>query len=714
MIVQNPVFKAVCIVTLFWYIALFLVSGMYGVSQWRIIYVLPQSLLVALIGVAVAFGFTVISAQSGLRITGKSLRSGSSMRQARFTLGRGPYEPRQRIGVDQEALLAQQAWWAPIKRSSPAYADAIRAVMRVMAAKPRLPASPYPGGHGGRTLIVHSLAVATQMLIEAPKWVYEGQRDKRGNIRVPLRDGKPHRFVGADGPLLVLTGLAHDIGKMDCYEPEPDQNPTSPKGPLLRVTEVRRMHDTEGARLLRRIPEIMLLPLEDRTALLTAIGYYHHPFALPLANWLTDRTRSLTECLAKADIAVGVAEGHTLLDDDERMTEDEDDTEQGGTSKPISEGKLSAMTDAAVTQDQINEAEEESRNAEVDQLHAGMQNTDGKRRSAPVIAAGVPYELGLFMDAIRRPGAINGKAKGSRFAWKHGKHVYVLDSAMRNIIKNVAGGRDPLWAGEAFAEANGNASPFTRDLLTQLDAIGALVTEHDGLTYSPARAMFRMASKSGGRGTPVFIVRVEAIPGLASIVDADPVTITGPFWGASQARNKAEQQAAVTEITSAQETRLASSEESASEDEYAGDDHGDPMQSTFQSTEGGTVYDDADLPAGLLETATALSVESDAIRTPQHQDLVAEDSDAIDVSVFLAELVEKELAPNYELAIRVRESIRYALVPVDSDAGEVVEQVIRDLKSTHHDKRFKPIDIVQLAQGDAKVPAYCFKLGTSQ
>jgi len=482
-IAQNPIERSVVLVVTFWYTTLFALSGFHGVPVWHVVYLFPVSLLTTAAGGVVSIMWMIATYRKSRGITGEELKAGSRIRQATFSLGRPqPIPAPTQARYDDLELLNAQPWWTPVSQRAPLYADAIRAVLRIMNTCPRFPASPVPGGHGGRTLIEHSIGVAEQILREANHWVYSGQVDKQGNVRVPLQSGRPHRFQLADAPLLVLTGLAHDIGKLVCWEVIPDAEEqkrrqagggerlmrwlkrmlgqtgqTRGRSPPLHVTEVLRMHDTEGARLLRRVPEIMALPVAERGAMLTAIGYYHHPMALPLAPWVTDKVRSLTELLIKADVETGKREGHVL-------TEDDPDREYGN------------------DEDQAQDAPQAQAGEDTpDIADIGALMETGRKQQQEALQQG-DYEFRLLEEALHKPGAVNAEHKHrlSRIAWKRGNWIYVMEPLARRIIANSNAIKDPLWAAQAFDEVNGNACPFTKALLQQLDARGLLLTTlHD-------------------------------------------------------------------------------------------------------------------------------------------------------------------------------------------------------------------------------------------
>jgi HD domain len=190
-------------------------------------------------------------------------------------------------------------WLTHFEVASPAHAKLANALLRIYEQNKHLPATHVKGGHGGRTLLHHTLLVCVQAHELAKSWDYDGLpvlHDRKGKkVILPLRDAS-YVFDKRD-PLIVLIALAHDLGKIDSY--------------IFRGKEIvgtRHEHDLAGARLLARMPELWDIPDDDRQALLLAIAHYHHPVELPLAEdrrAIDDRTIALMELLIKADRAAG-------------------------------------------------------------------------------------------------------------------------------------------------------------------------------------------------------------------------------------------------------------------------------------------------------------------------------------------------------------------------------------------------------------------------
>jgi len=717
-IAQNPIERSVFVVVTFWYTTLFALSGFHGVPVWHVIYLFPVSLLITGVGGAVSIAWVIATYRKSRGITGQELKAGSRVRQASFSLGALPrIQPPEHVRRDDMALLGRLPWWNPIRQRAPRYADAIRAVLRIMNTCPRFPASPVPGGHGGRTLIEHSVAVASQMLREAGTWSYKGQLDKQGNLRVPLQSGHVHRFQPEDGPLLVLTGLAHDIGKLACWEVIPDEaeqqrrqagdqtwslrrvwarlrgtpSGTDRKEPPLRVNEVHRMHDIEGARMLRRVPEIMALPLADRTALLTAIHYYHHPMAMPIAPWVTDKVRSLTELLIKADIETGKQEGHVLSANDPDAEYGREDAPASGDSAPTA-----AVSEAGTATEASLEAV----------LAVGREQQRQEMQQGD-------YEFRLLSIALNAPDAVNGKYSNQRIAWKRGEWIYVMEPLARQNIRNMKEIKDPIWAVDAFEENNGNAAPFTKAVLQQLDARGALLTELDGKRYPATRALFRMRLKEKGTGViAVFVIKASLFPELyAPEAPKDNVMkLIGPLWGEHTARRGAENTGASTRETTGQAGEQQNAEPLPSAE--TGQVIHEPAPSDAAAFEEASGMDDADLPfdAGPLNDAPD-AVEGEPSDAQQEAPSEREQQTLDDAGTVVdtaAALVNTVLESDWPLIRRERNGTSWVLVDVNSEGGAWIQQEIKMMKASAPTLRFTKVRQVELS--DLNIRAWAFEV----
>lgn len=483
---KNNLIRAHLVVVLFWFVLLFFVSHGFNLK------LLAESGAYAMMvaGLGCISGIVLWIAFDVSRKGGILSKSGAHHeRGVTSSIGYVPvaWEPA-RGKVHETILVKRFPWWQAYSRRHPEHAAAMRAALGVMSSNPELPASPVPGGHGGATLIDHSFNVVDTMLEMAPKWVYRGHKNKKGEISFPLLDTTrtEYRF-DRDDPILALTALAHDIGKVACYRIEDDGS----------VTEVRKNHDIEGARILRAIPEVMALPWKDRLALLTACEFYHHLGSIPYSTWIDDRARSLVELLIAADIATGQREGGVMVNDYEDLAE-----------------------------------------VDIPALSEDMGNDAGVPAPAAAVAAAHGSPLDIAYSILLEPGRVNGTNTSVRIAWKHGEWLYINDAKLRNAVAERLGDSD-----YAKLPHRGNMHPFTLELMAQLAANENLLQEHEGRKYSEKRAIYTTKSAVPGK-TPVeskFVVvaKTTAFPGLENAADckAQPI-IVGCSWGETAALNK--------------------------------------------------------------------------------------------------------------------------------------------------------------------------------
>lgn len=207
-------------------------------------------------------------------------------------------------------------WIARYRETHPAHVRLVEAMLQVYEHSKHLPATHVVGGHGGRTLLQHSLLVSYQMQNLAYKWSYTGLRDRTGKkVLLKLRDGS-YEFDPSD-PLVLIVGLAHDIGKIEAFIFENG-----------KIVGSHHEHDLTGARMMARLPEMWEIPDADRVALLLAIAHYHHPMELPLSpdrRAIDDRTIAVMELLIKADFVASAIErkGVTPSEQDYNLEMDE-------------------------------------------------------------------------------------------------------------------------------------------------------------------------------------------------------------------------------------------------------------------------------------------------------------------------------------------------------------------------------------------------------
>lgn len=501
---KNDLLRSHLAVLLFWFIVMFLLTRGFDLKLLSVS--MSYAMIVMFVGVLI--GVLLWVAVDMTRRDGVLAKNGAhSLRGASVSIGDPPVarEP-ERGKPSGPSLSSRFPWWNAYSKNHPAQAQAFMAVLAVMHATPRLPASPVSGGHGGATLIEHSFNVVDTMMQMAPKWSYRGHRNRRGEIAFPLLDNTTAEFrFRPDDPILPLVAFAHDIGKTACYKLNDDGS----------VREVRRNHDIEGAKILRAIPEIMALSWKDRMAILTACEFYHHIGSLPYSTWIDDRARALVELLIAADIATGQREGGVLVSEYE-----DDDLIFSQQPHALGSTESDASKDGAV--------EEDVSNSEIAVLPRRESVSEGTHGTA----------LDLAYSALLEPGRVNGANASSRIAWKHGEWVYISDAKLRAAIAVKTG--DSAYN---VLPHRGNMHSFTLELMAQLAANKHLLQEHNGQRFSEKRALYTTVSAVAGK-TPVesrfvLVANVKAFPGLENAADCKAAPeIAGCSWGEKAAINK--------------------------------------------------------------------------------------------------------------------------------------------------------------------------------
>ena len=395
-------------------------------------------------------------------------------------------------------------WWTEYAKSHPAYAYVLEEVYRVMASKPGIPASPS-GGHGGLSLVDHSMNVLDAMLRLAPEWRYTGIRNKTGAIIVPLQD-KTVTELRIDQPtplgcpILPLLAFAHDIGKVACYEMVGD-----------KVVSVLPRHGVRGAALLRTLRAVDGLPLRDRDALLLGVEFYHGLFDMPTTRWIDDRVRSLTALLYVADCDASDQEGDRAKDAEEARRL------YLATPAPAADQDPSVELTVPV---HVPEKPSAPGTPAQTELWSAQHGGGEKMPSSPsYTATGGASALDLFLEAIETPGAVNGKDRSKRIAWKHGEWLYVMKDGLLPSVAGIAGDLTLIQPKQ------GSGERFMTALLHDLAARGLLLTQHEGETREPGDALWSVKSARSAdvqdTTTPyaAFIVRVDVAIQTAQIPD---------------------------------------------------------------------------------------------------------------------------------------------------------------------------------------------------
>ena len=315
---RQPIFKATLFVTVFWWSILTLWSAGFNLRDliesgkgldwnWSI------SVIVAISGGIIAGIFSVAFSiwfdrnEKKLQLIGKKqfgiISTIGPVPAHYYDLREGTEAP---LPIPLESIAAipeirkdgttsfLQDWYQKYGQDLPEYAALMRGLETVFMKFKHLPATHVPGGHGGRTLLAHSLLVSWFMTKLAPSHTYDG-KIKRADftITLPLKR-KTYQFE-PDDPLIALIGLVHDIGKIECYEYDAG-------GAIIGC---RPDHDLTGGRIISRMPEFWELPSVDREVLHTVMSFYHHPQDVPTEDGYMvrdDRIHALLELLIRADI----------------------------------------------------------------------------------------------------------------------------------------------------------------------------------------------------------------------------------------------------------------------------------------------------------------------------------------------------------------------------------------------------------------------------
>lgn len=508
---KNDLLRSHLAVLIFWFIVLFLFARGFDLR----LLASSASYAMLLMGGGLIIGVVIWVTIDLLRRDSVLARnSAHSVRGASVSIGDPPSPKEPKRGKVSASMLASRLpWWNEYSKKYPKHAEAFLAVFAVMHETPRLPASPVPGGHGGATLIDHSLNVVKTMMEMAPKWSYRGHRNKRGEISFPLLDNTRTEFRFAPGdPIVPLAAFSHDIGKTACYKMNHDGS----------VREVRKNHDIEGAKLMRTLPEVMALPWKDRMALLTACEYYHHIGSLPYSTWIDDRARALIELLIAADIATGQREGGVMANE----------YQDADLVTPQMQAEAAASAPSA----------EEDYGSELLVAGEDLPVSSGNEPAPIRVTASGGDAHGTALDlaysALLEPGRVNGTNAANRVAWKHGEWLYISDAKLRAAIAKMTGDTD-----YNMLPHRGNMHAFTLELMAQLAAAGNLLQEHDGQKFSEKRALFTTKSAVPGK-TPVenkfiLVANVRAFPGLENAADCKAAPqIVGCSWGKTAAINK--------------------------------------------------------------------------------------------------------------------------------------------------------------------------------
>lgn len=411
--------------------------------------------------------------------------------------------------LDLERTHPLRAWAGRVRETHPELHNLFSAIVDTMAAYPDCPAAPVRTGHGGRTLFEHSLVVVEQIVVVARTFQFDGGRSKDGRLVAPILD--PQFQFDPDDPLIVLLAFAHDLGKLECYRRDAATG---------RIEELHRDHDRIGRLMLARMPELWALENPDRQVLLYAVGYYHRPQDMP--KYVDDRARALMELLIVADNAAGKYEtAHPVW------------------ARAPAPALGTALVAAAEPPDDLSQASAPERLAPTT---TERPETELDSWEASLVEA--------FLSVIALPQAINGHVK-QVLAYRWDDLLYFEEHRLRAAIAREL-------HDDALRRTKKGDGRFqvTEDLMRALLKLGVLYREHEGLTFSEKRAIYRvnwLMGRNDETGTRVYdrvdekytseatiIVKVEG-PVAARVPAGNcrlKPRIVGPLYGKSSAINK--------------------------------------------------------------------------------------------------------------------------------------------------------------------------------
>lgn len=278
------------------------------------------------------------------------------------------------------------AWWPKYAAAHPEYAAVIDDVYAVMQSRPGMPAG--IDFHQGATLVEHSMDVVNKIIELAPNWRFDGIKNTVGTIVAPVQsaDGSPHTFgtgTPLDAPVLPVAAFAHDIGKVTCLVTDDHGNPVMLHG-----------HGPKGAEILRTLPSVAALPMEERDSILIAVKYYHGLTQIPLATWVGDAARSLASLLYAAD---SQSEFNRARD-------------------------TTAPAPSVVADSPITATEDDGR---TDSHAPAIPAATVAEAKPQYVTENGATPLDALLDAFAEAGTVNSKSVAKRVGWKYGRWVYL-------------------------------------------------------------------------------------------------------------------------------------------------------------------------------------------------------------------------------------------------------------------------------------------------
>lgn len=444
------------------------------------------------------------------QIGGHYLKGGRA-KQASATIGPVPgYLPPRQVGGEVD--FSASRWphtheW--LNAGDDEYRRLFRAVLRVMATKPGLPASPEPTGHGGCTLLEHSLNVVETGLREVDYWIVDRKNHRNEGMPVPPE--------GRD--LMPVVLLSHDLGKIAAFQTAPKDDTT--------IIKKKAYHDRESARLLGLMEESWALSEDEHNDLIMAVSHEHHPQDIP--DHASDQARILMEFLIYADRLASANEdrvysGELALYSDMDGEPIAADSSAGGTA-----GRGRSATpdapEARHSHDNHGGSADLGRESTADPVTTHTSATSRVAGDALDRAAAAEYQQmwDWLRDVIARPGSVNGNRKNFRVGFWDGKRLYLNEARVRKLLAEEFYG-DPARGRE---QAGDGRYTITRPFLEALDQAGVLVKEFDGDRWNAKNALFRVMSSDPETGKTLEAGAWNSAIVLEFSADTLPVVLGG-------------------------------------------------------------------------------------------------------------------------------------------------------------------------------------------
>lgn len=407
-----------------------------------------------------------------------------------------PFSYPKRAPLDKNLLKELRRWkgYDDYVESYPSYGALFNAIASTLWANRDLKASHVEGGHAGLSLFEHSMNVLRFAVKVAPKYRYYGLF-RNGKMSKPVRDKRGFYSFEPKDPLIPVIAIAHDIGKLVSYGIEDG-----------KTVKFKEAHDIPGRRLLSLFKELYDIPIEDRHAILMAVGVYHHIHGgkaddlyhdgVFYSGWISDRIYAAVSFIEYADIQTGRIESGAKPQpffvpysekqnrSDQRPAGQNEGKDIGGES----------VVEPGNNKDPIEE----------DRTHKEMEESSGFM--APAFDEPDKTPLDWFIQMVKANSKLE---KGSKVI-RYGDYLYVDDIAWRQWLKSK---EKPIENPHSLLRqpSMGVIHPVTAQLLKELAEKGLLLLEAGGKRYSPINALYNveMERKNGEVAVRKFVIVVS-------------------------------------------------------------------------------------------------------------------------------------------------------------------------------------------------------------